>query len=494
MKYEFFKRNKYCITILAIALFNFIFTLSFSGIKSLWYDDIYQLYFSWDRSFFESMELISKVDLNPPLWAMLAFVWLKIAPFGTVWVKLPSMILVSFTVILVSQIAKELYEKKVGVISAILFSLSSLVTIECSYSFRPYGIYLFASAFIIWAYIKKIKNYSLKNRLIFGLSIFTVAFTHYFGALLCVFFGLADLILFIRKRQKWDFIIEYAIVAVLELAWLIPQLYTINTALSSFWPSPPTLLSYFKTFKYLVLNSNILSLAFWALSVYFIFGIIRAVKEKRTDGIFEIEYFSKLIFLLVPVLFVLLIFVYSNIRPESSVWVDRYFLCLYPMIILFISSSVIEIYGILKKQKIRAIAFAVSCAICFGVLLPKYIYEVVDSVYTEYEPFEQVADMVMRQPDVRDGDKILLINTTNCGRGWMYYLSRNSSRDVSNIEIMDLTNYSSKTIFKYDTVYMYAVHFDGSFSADKIREEISQTHVETIIDSKYNLYKYERIR
>lgn len=494
MKHDFLKRNRYYIIISGIAILHFIFILCFSNIKSLWYDDIYQIYFSWDRTFADSMNIVSKVDLNPPLWAVLSFLWLKIAPFGTAWVKLPSMLLVSMSTVIVGAIGKDLYGKRVGVIASVLFSLSSLVTLECAYSFRPYGLYLFASVFIIWAYIKKIKEQTRRSRIIFGLAVFILAFTHYFGALLCVFLAISDVVLWLNKKQKISFIIEYAIVASLEIFWLIPQLTTIGSALSAFWPSRPTILSYFKAFKYLLFDSILLTLIFFALAVFFIITVFKKIKGRSTKELLRIDDYSRIIFLLIPVFFILLIFIYSNIKPESSVWVDRYFFSLYPMLILFISSVSVEAYDKIKMRRLKIISCITALSISLLVFVPMYAGNVIRSVYTEYEPFEQVAEMIMEQPEIKDGQDVLVINTTNCGRGWNYYLSKNNTRNMSNVDTMDLVSFSSNTIIKFDVVYLYAVHFDGSFSLDKIREEISQTHAETIIDAKYNIYKYVRIK
>ena len=494
MIFKLQKKNCFYIILSAITLTSFIFAVSLSNVKSLWYDDIYQIYFSWNRSFLETMDIVLEVDLNPPLWAVLSHLWLKIAPFGTGWLKLPSILFVSAAIFVVGLIGKELFGKKVGIVSALLFSLSPIMTLDCAYSFRAYGLYLFASALIIYAYIKKIRVPSLKNRIFFGIAVFLIAFTHYFGALLCVFLGISDLILVFMKKQKPSFFIEYVCVAFIELFWFIPQLTTINSALSSFWPSRPTLRSFFNAVKYLMFDSSFLTLVFFASAIYFAISLIKKIKKTGVKHLCKITVFTKLIFLLLPLFYILLIFIYSNVKPESSVWVDRYFFSLYPMMIIFLGATLVDIYRRLadKSANIRKSITVVSVLLIITVLIPNYAVQVVRKVNTEYEPFEEVAEIIVSRPEILSGEDILVISTINCGKGWEYYLTHNNSRDISNIKTMDLLNYSHAEITSYDTVFLYAVHFDGSFSLDKIREEISQTHVETIIDIEKNIFKYQK--
>lgn len=496
MKSDFLKKYGFYISLSLFSLAYLVFMICFSGVRSLWYDDIYQIYFSWNRPLLDSLKTVLKVDLNPPLWAFISYLWLKIAPYGTVWLKLPSMVMVAMSVFTVGLAGKEAFNKKIGAFAAFLFAMSPLVTLDCAYSFRAYGLYMFASTFIVYAYVKKLKDPNVKNRIIFAVAVFLIAFTHYFGALLCVFLGISDLILAIVKKQPKSFFIEYVAVASVELLWFIPQLTTIGSALSSFWPSRPTVLSYFKAFKVILYDSWIAFAVFALAFLFFIYYIIITVKNKNGHSLlFDSKEYTKIIFILIPILYILLIFVYSNLKPESSVWVERYFFSLYPMLILFISVNMVEIGDrLLERIKLSSIVNASAVIILAAIITFNYSNTVITKVKKEYEPFEQVAEFVMSQPEIKSGDDVLIINTTNCGVGWNYYLFKNNTVDMQNVHTMDLLSYSSSEILKHDVIFLYAVHFDGSFSLDEIREEISQTHYEEILDVKRNVYKYVRIK
>ena len=90
MMQKILKKYGFYTAIASVSLAAFVFMVFLAGEKSLWYDDIYQIYFSWNRSFIDTLKIVMQVDLNPPLWAVISFLWLKVAPYGTVWLKLPA--------------------------------------------------------------------------------------------------------------------------------------------------------------------------------------------------------------------------------------------------------------------------------------------------------------------------------------------------------------------------------------------------------------------
>ena len=511
IKKDFIKKHGFHFGLIFICLAQFIFLISLAGIKSLWYDDIYQLFFSWNRSLEEAFEMVLKVDLNPPLWPFVSFLWLKIAPYGTVWLKLPSIIFTVAAGYIFGLSLKEVFNKRVGLLGTLIFALSPYNALECAYTFRAYGLFLFASSLIIYAYIKKTKNPSVKNRILFGISVFILAFTHYFGALLCVFLGAFDLILAIKKKQKFHFFIEYAIVAILELAWLIPQISTISVALSNFWPPNPTVFSGFGLLWSFLHNSIVSMVIFCILLLIFIAMLVMRMKKRGFSVIFSPSLYFRLVFLLTPLLMIAAIIVYCNINTKSSLWVYRYFLCLYPMIMFFFVSTLffaIKAICLKIKGKIGSICKIGVICVLIGLLTVNYSIHIVKDTFTVYEPFEQSAETIMSGQEIKDGEYVIVYSTANCGKGWRYYLSKNNSVDTSNISLMDNTDYvDNKSGLFYDmsrckTVYIYAEHLfsdEDRYRLQEIRQHLQTTHTETVIDQgvdegnslKWAIYKYK---
>ena len=507
----FIKKHGFHLGLIFISLAQFIFLVSLAGIKSLWYDDIYQLFFSWNRSLEEAFEIVLKVDLNPPLWPFLSFLWLKIAPYGTVWLKLPSIILTVAAGYIFGLSLKEVFNKKVGLLGALIFSISPYIVLECAYTFRAYGLFLFASSLIVYAYIKKTKNPSVKNRILFGISVFILAFTHYFGAFLCVFLGAFDLILAIKKKQKFHFFIEYVIVAILELAWLIPQISTINVALSNFWPPRPTALSGLGLLRAFLHNSIFSTAIFCILFFVFIAILVTRMIKRGFSVIFSPSLYFRLVFLLTPLLMIAAIIVYCNINTKSSLWVYRYFLCLYPMIMFFFVSTLfftIKAICLKIKGKIGSICKIGVISVFIGLLTVNYSIHIVKDTFTVYEPFEQSAETIMSEQEIKDGKYVIVYSTANCGRGWMYYLSQNNKVNTDNIALVDNTDYVDNkdklltAMSRCKTVYIYAEHLFSDTDRDRLqelRQHMMTTHTETVLDGnadkenglKWAIYKYQ---
>ena len=496
------KKHSFHLGLIGIVAANLIFLLSFAGVRSLWYDDIYQLFFSWNRSFADTMRTVLSVDLNPPLWAVISHFWLKIAPYGTFFVKLPSVLFVSGGVYLCGLAGKELFGKRAGILSAFLFAVSPYVVTECAFSFRAYGLYLFASAFIIYAYARKLKEPTFGNRVLFGIGVFLVAFTHYFGALLYVFLGISDLVLAIKKKQKANFFIEYVSVAVLELFWLVPQVTTITTALSGFWPPRPNILSCLNLFSYLLHESYFIAVIFLIALAFLAVRLVKKVKRKGAETAFESESYAKAAFTLICVLMVAAIAVYCNIRPQSSVWVYRYFFCLYPMLMLLFASAMLDAFELMisrvSKKRERTVGI-ISVSLVAVIFLSNYAGTVIYKHSEEFEPFEQVADLIMSEDEVKDGEQVLVYSTVDCGEGFRYYLSRNNTVNTDHIRIMDNVDYVTdkegllKALSEYDTVYLYGEHMFTSADSTKLSELkdiLSETHKGELIDRERTVYKY----
>ncbi len=499
MNSVFLKKYRFHIVLFLISILNFIFMLFFSAEKSLWYDDIYQLYFSWNRKFTDMIDSILYIDLNPPLWAIISFIWLKIAPYGTLWLRIPSMLFVASSAFISGLTAKELSGAKAGFLSTLLFSLSPYITIECGYSFRSYGLYIFASAFLIYAYVRKLRTPSKFNRIIFALGVFIVAFTHYFGAILCVFLGISDLLLFIKKKQSISFFIEYLCVAFLELFWVIPQASTITSALSDFWPPRPSALSYLNLFKSLLLDSYIIALFFLVILIIYLISTMKAVRDKTSHMPLEKVGYCKLIFAVIPIIFVLVIVIYCNIRPQSSVWVYRYFVCLYPMLIIFFATSLSDLFEKFKESKTSLTTLSFMLLL---ILLSNYTIKVAIISNTEYEPFEEVAEIIISEEEIKNGNQVLVYCTVNCGQGWKYYLSKNNTIDISNINLTDNLDYVKDKyalfeLFKsYDVIYFYAEHIATLYDEKLYREiknVLALSHKEIVIDEYRSVYKYVKI-
>ena len=240
------------------------------------------------------------------------------------------------------------------------------------------------------------------------------------------------------------------------------------------------------------MDSFAFSSIFVILIGLFIFFCIRHACKKERRSFFEVDIYCRFLFLLIPLFFVLFIFIYSNVKKESSVFVYRYFAVILPLLMLFAGAILRDLYDLLvsKAKVVSIISIVLACVFVIGAFIPLYVKKVFADVDNELESFEDAADMIMNQPEVVNGEKVLVINTTNCGRGWRYYLTHDNTRDISNITLMDLDDYKLENDFsKYDTIYLFVVHHDYTFNPIKMRGTLKETHTENVYMQTDNVWK-----
>lgn len=466
---RFLRDYYFQLSVTAAALLNFIFMVSFSPVRSLWYDDIYQIFFIYDRSFGEMLDVVLKIDMNPPLFHILSYIWIRIVPYGTAWLKLLSEIAVFFSIIVIGYAGKEAYGAKEGIVASVIMSTSTTVILFCGYSFRAYGYVLLFSSLLLLTYIRCRKNPSFKTRTLFFISVFLLAATHYFGMFTCLLLGCFDLIRVIMKKESPKVFLPYIAAALLVLPWYFMHMTTLSQIAHSFWPDAPGFVSFAITVFYMCGQSVVCSIAF-PLGIV---GVIILICTKRAD-ISNIQTLTSVICAFLPTVMLILIFIYSAfINPDGSVWVDRYFITLIPFVMLLSAKTSYNILLFLPyifKNRERIASVVMTTVIVF-LMSATCITVTIIYIYGDTEEFEDTADEIMSQEDIYDSGNVLVFSTTQCGRGWVYYISRGGERDMTNITVAgqnDRIDFS-----KYDTIYVYSVHPQNYFDLNGFLNELS---------------------
>ena len=165
-----------------------------------------------------------------------------------------------------------------------------------------------------------------------------------------------------------------------------------------------------------------------------------------------------------------------------------------PLIIVFISAALVDVFKRLIDSSVHLMKYRIAIVTGLFIslliaLVPKYITYIPKESKTEYEPFERAAEIVMSQPEIVTGEKVLLFNTTPCAKGWEYYLGKKNTRSLDNIDLIGNLEFADTPVSSYDTVFIYAVHLDGDIDLEKELDELSHTHNIEIVDAHYNIYK-----
>lgn len=454
------KTHKFFVVLLGIAVLSTVVSIFFSNGRSFWNDDIAQIHFtSKNIPVAEMYQRFLAGDVQPPLFSFFTAIWLRIMPYGTGWLRTLGELFTFVSIITCGYIGKALKSSRTGIISACILATSFFVLKECTYSWRPYSLFFCAVSLLILIYIyRNLNNLKLirwKQTVLLGFGLTVVAYSQYFGLFACFALFLVDFYLVLRKKASYKIFFSYLIAFVCYLPWLI-VLFTVSIhTFSTFWPEIPTLSIFFNS--YVTLLDNRLFFI-WVLILAGIILLYSWVKKTNKFQLKPTKYFNYniLALLLMATLPILIAYVYSvYINPTRSVFVIRYFVGALPALILFIALGIDWILESLVDKKGNTLVsyFLIAATFCF--LFTSYTQQVKIYSDTIYQPYEEAAELIYHQNDVRDENTAVVITSLYMD-GWDYYLSHNGNRD--GIPFMSANDFNLFELENKEKIYLFEVH------------------------------------
>lgn len=438
--------DKIIYLLIAIASFLLMVSLGWENHK-LWHDEIANVGFVFDQSF-KNVVLANAImiDVNPPLFNILAYFWLKIMPYGFEYLFLLCEILTAFSVFFIGLSGAYIKNKFTGIVAAVLMGFSPSVILYIGYEFRPAPLFLFTSSLTYWLYLKKVSGDIINAKTLINLSFaYTImALTHYYGILIILSLFLVDCLQYFCKKIKINFFIPYLVSGIIEIFWFgIVFLYNQRNITKS-WKFPPNINSIINLIKYYFCSGNewMQVLFIITCSGILVYGF-HAISERK---IFSNVSFKFLIVLFVIIFSITIPYVYSAfINPDGPLFDSRYFTGILPLAILILA------YGIaVIKDFIRHFT-SNSCLFSFMIFLSVFINSVVYSYTTVthdlnaksgyviplgsitlYSPFERAAEYIMKQNDIYS-PSTAVVSTISDGDGYygfMYLLTKKHERDA----------------------------------------------------------------
>ncbi len=458
-----------------IALFNFVFLVRYSGLKSLWVDDLAQISFTHPGlTVFEMFNRLVQYDVQPPVFAVISAIWLRIAPYGTAWIKLPSELAVSIGVFICGMVGKELSGRRTGILCAAFAACSSTAMVDAGYSFRPYGFFFLTSSIVLLAYANRIKHIGNENRkdlICYGVALTFLVYTHYFGILVCAALFFSDVLLFINKRIKVNCISSYLITGISFAPWALLVMTKSIKQFSNFWPQPPTLKSIKGALSYLLSDQITLIIAFVIALMVLVIHMLFTKNDKR---MFDAIDYVKIICLWCIIFVIGVTFIYSAfLNRTRSVFVPRYFIGLLPYVFLFLATGLDSVCNLVSENKSQLMTKVFSSIICVGFVfaIAAHVYPTVIWIQEyKYEIFEETAEWLYKQPDIHHDD-VLTVYTTNFIDGWnYYYITHEGQRTgINDAESASVTANMLKNINK---IYLFTVHTPIDQTQQKLIDQL----------------------
>ena len=463
-----------------------IFMQIHSEDTGFWYDELAQVCYSREGN--TLLDTISILDPTPPLFSVIANLWMRIAPYGERWLLILPQIAVAGAVVVTGIWVEGSFGTMAGVLAAFFLGTSQIVIEQCGLEFRSYGLYLLLSAAAFAAHDCYISSDGDRRPLIgFAAALTGFMYAHMFGIGICAVMCFADIVVYGRKKSWKQLAAPYLCAVTFFLPWLVCFIFKAGApALASqqSWMAKPTVWEVIKLFGYLCGNNPLIFLLFVVGAAEILVKIWRAGEAEADDTMVR----KKGFLLLVSAVSVLGVYVYGKVlRPDATLWVKRYFTGLTPCCVFVMSSAFgsffqQETLNWKRKRGVGAV-LAILCVAAGGISL--YRVSEGDSPFTVYY-HREAAEILANQEDSTSDGTIVLSTLGDYVEGWEYYYF--TLRGVpGERKIASIYGIEPEELKKYQVVYVES-GFPGE--AALIQDALDQGYVLEKSWEDVALYKY----
>ncbi|MCL2253018.1 MAG: glycosyltransferase family 39 protein [Lachnospiraceae bacterium] len=436
----------------SLLAFMTIIMFAFANAQSFWFDEmVWTIGKVANKSFAEIAVVLLEDGYNMPLYYYALAIIYPLMPYGEIYILSISIISVVFGIGFLYFAANKIGGKLLAYITVCISALSSVLLTRGAWELRPYPFLFCFSALTVWIYYKRIKEENFTNIILYGIVMTLLIYTHWYGAVLLVFYGFGDLILCIMKKVKLRCIISYLIALGAVLPWFIFMLMMVKNDLSVVTVSlVPKWISIINSID-IILNSNSLLFLLFAIA-----AIITCVIAIRFIKVKEWNTASYLwIHTLLSIFWIIMVtFIYSRyLNPKGSIYTERYFFILVPHAILLISFAIKSLDEIFKSK--RNFIYISAFLALMGII---GYSKAISSVTQIHQPYREVAELISAE------EKAYLENTlilTSAGdEAWLdYYFRKRGFAVPQNIAfgltMIRVDGVPSEIVVDYDDLYEF---------------------------------------
>jgi uncharacterized membrane protein len=377
---QILKQNYILTTILILGAALRIYHIDF---QSIWLDELITMNECDPKlSFKETHAIISVWENNPIFYYYLVKINSMLFGHTTFVVRILSAIFGVLSIYLLYLIGKELNDKKTGIIAALLASVNYFF-IYYSQEARAYILLTFLTIFSFYKLIKFLKNNTIKNAIIYGLSLTLMINTHFFGLFVLVAqVVILTVFLFdVEKNQRISYFKNSLIAGIIALsiwyyfAW---EIFKIASKLEAFWIPPPTPELITGIFKEFFGHSEALIFIISILTIYYFIKLFNSKAEskiiKNNNLIFG--------FLILAIwIFITIYIPYLRTYLKIPMITSRYLILVLPAIILLLAISISKIQNTIIRNGVLVFFTIASLTDIFVV--KKYYTTVNKTQYRE---------------------------------------------------------------------------------------------------------------
>ena len=451
---------------IGIVLAAFVVMWNYAGVLSLWVDDLATIQFvSEQNSLRENIRQIALESANnPPLFYVFAYFWLRIAPFGTAWLKFPSIVFSCLGIWFCGVAADRIRGERAAVMATLLAATSYFLVNYAAFTFRSYGLLVMLCSLLVIAYHNRLMYpEKASTHVWYGVTLALLLYTNYISVLIFAAMGLCDFCLFLKKKIKLNCILSYIGAGASFLPMLLAKLTDIVRGHENFWPSEPDLPMLFSTFKQVFSDQLFLIIMFFAVAGTTLFAFVWSkAGNERDQKTLCTDMCSILSFWVIFVFGV--DYVYSRyINPAGSIFVGRYFTCVLAPALIVTAIGADEMINAIangrEEAEIRIVAVFASlcCLIPTGLRQSDALKSFPGTVN---EPYEQATNWIYKHINNLWPDSLVVM--TGYRGGLYYYATQGGRRDDLNFGSLTASNWEA-----YDTVFTMPLH--GALSAETVQ-------------------------
>lgn len=487
---DFCRRHRGPVIFAAIAVGQFLIALHFSGVDGFWYDELYEIGWSVEKTSLLDRAFSSSAPL--PIFGTIFALWYPIAPYGEQWLLLLSEIGTAVGVFFVGMCGKEYEGDRTGILASLCAAGSGVLLTQCSYENRNYAFYFASSAVLLYLYLRSYRETYQKNpRNIFLMSAVMIFFAgmHWHAVVHCIALFLIDVIAYFRFNMRNRSIIPYLAAAISYIPNIIYVLRTRRVFNLNFeWHRVPSWESVVELISYLAGNSDLLvGMFLLGASVLLSSFVLYRVNVSRNSRTLRI-YIPALLIAIVVTFFV----IYGTINPKATLWQPRYFCDLFPCFFVLCGFGAATLSDWICKGH-SAARHASSAMLLFSCLLilhfqTSYITAAGEKVKENYRG---AADYLYEQANYIYNDTTLVLSAdpSTVVTGWNeYYLTRQGRRDVINVASRYAT--SAETLLQYDRIYVLRLH--SSYLDEPQKNVLDESYKKIDERTNYRIAVYQK--
>lgn len=348
----FFKQN---IAILLILLIGLILRLYKIGFLNPWLDELSTLQVSDpDLTFSETHQLIMTREGFPHFYFLSLKYLSSIFGHSILLLRLFSVLFGMLSIFYLYKLAKELFNKNIGLIAACLMAVNGF-HIYHSQEARTYSLLVFFVIFASYQLIKYIKNPVWSNTLLLGVSIGLISNAHPLGILNVGVIYFTLLVFLYLSNDKVLIFKQLSLVSIISLIVFLPvfQIILRVSNISSFW-IPDASLEIIKIAFLELLGDNIIIFYIYLVSIVILFiSLFYRLKNSKNEEERKLNKIWILMFLIWIIVNVGVIIIKSYIG--ISIILNRYFIGFLPLFFI----SLAYVLDLIKNK--LAVKILVAC-------------------------------------------------------------------------------------------------------------------------------------